>query len=330
MRIVFFGSGKFAVPVLQSVFDAGHEIACVVTQPDRPAGRGRKIRPTPVREHAEALGLDVLAVEDVNEPAVAERLLQSGARLGVVVSFGQKIGRALLEGFPAGLINAHASLLPKYRGAAPVNWAIINGEEVTGVTVFRLVEGMDAGPIILQRQTMIRPGETAEELEARLAGVACDAIKSALELFEGTDEPPMTPQDDSQATRAPKLQKADGFVDFSVPAWQAARRICGLWSWPGAACWFVKADGSKRERVILARAFVVDGQSEPTEPVGTILEDLTVQTGRGRIRIAEIKPAGGRLMRFEDFAHGRRISAGDRFEPISGTGETHGAEGEGR
>jgi len=314
MRIIFFGSGSFAVPILQSVIDAGHEVAGVVTQPDRPAGRGRKLRPTPVREWAEAAGLRTLAAEDVNAEAVVREVLGWGARLGVVAAFGQKIGPGLLEGFPAGMINAHSSLLPKYRGAAPVNWAIIQNEEVTGVTVFRLVERMDAGPILLQRETLIKPGETAEELAARLAGVACDAVRAALECFAETDNPPMTEQDESQATRAPKLSKADRYVDFAAPAWQVARRICGLWPWPCAAGEYVKADGSRRERVLFARAFIAEDAAGPPLPPGTIRDDLCVQTGEGAVRIAEIKPAGGRRMRFEDFARGRRLAPGDRFE----------------
>ena len=190
MRLVYFGSGQFAVPILRSVLGAGHEVLAVVTQPDRPAGRGRKLRPTPVKELALERGLRVIAVEKVNDPAITQEILGLGARIGVVAAFGQKIGKGLLEGFPAGLINAHASLLPKFRGAAPINWAIINAEDETGVTVFRLVERMDAGAMFLKRRTYIKPGETAEELESRLGGIACDAVKATLELFKDCDNPP--------------------------------------------------------------------------------------------------------------------------------------------
>jgi len=348
MRIVYFGSGQFAVPILQAVLGAGHEVAAVVTQPDRPAGRGRKIQPTPVRQIARERGLRVMAVEKVNEPAVTQEILGLGARIGVVAAFGQKIGKGLLEGFPAGLINAHASLLPRYRGAAPVNWAILNGEDETGVTVFRLVEAMDAGPVLVMRRTAIRPAETAEELEARLSNLASDAVLTALAMFEAGDNPPMTAQDESKATRAPKLSRKDGYVDFTQSAKVAACRVCGLWPWPGAACDFVKADGSRRERVILCRAAAVLNEGLRTQapagklpgvpgettkaladnltvalgradgpPPGTILADLTVQTGQGAMRICEIKPAGGRRMTFEEFARGRRVTAGDRFEMLS-------------
>lgn len=317
MRLVYFGSGQFAVPILRSILGAGYEVAAVVTQPDRPAGRGRKLRPTPVRELAEDRGLRVIAVEKVNEPAVTQEILGMGARLGVVAAFGQKIGPALLEGFPARMINAHASLLPKYRGAAPINRAILEGEQVTGVTVFRLVERMDAGAMIVKRQTQIGFGETAEELESRLGGVACDAVKAALEMFRTADDPPMEPQDESQATKAPKLSKKDGWVDFSDPAWKAARRICGLWAWPGAACDFRKGDGLRRERVILARAYVAANETDEKRPPGTILPDMTIQAGPGAIRITEVKPASSKLMRFEDFARGRRIVPGDRFETLT-------------
>jgi methionyl-tRNA formyltransferase len=358
MRIVYFGSGQFAVPTLQALLEAGHEVAMVVTQPDRPAGRGRKMQPTPVGQIARQRGLRVLAVENVNEPAVTREILGLGARIGVVAAFGQKIGKALLEGFPAGLINGHASLLPKYRGAAPINWAILRGEDETGVTVFRLVEPMDAGPVLVMRRTAIKTGETAEELEARLGEMACDAVNAALEMFAGSDNPPMVAQDESKATRAPKLSRKDGYVDFADPAPNVARRVCGLWPWPGAACDFVKADGSRRERVILCRAETIPGDrgtttalageppvapsddrmtealagkppvapgvmskppvapgGEASKPApGTILADMSVQAGQGAIRISEMKPANGRRMSFEEFARGRRLVAGDRFE----------------
>jgi methionyl-tRNA formyltransferase len=318
MRLVYFGSGQFAVRILQSVLGAGHEVAAVITQPDRPAGRGRKLRPTPVRDLAQERGLPVIAVEKVNDPAITAQILGLGARIGVVAAFGQKIGKALLEGFPAGLINAHASLLPKYRGAAPINWALINAEDETGVTVFRLVERMDAGAVFLKRRTFIKPGETTEDLESRLSGIACDAVTSAMELFKDTDNPPMEAQDESKATRAPKLSRRDGFVDFAEPAWKAARRVCGLWPWPGAACDFRKAEGVRRERVVFARAYVIrndDAADRP--PAGTILPDLSIQTGQGAIRVTQIKPANGKLMRLEDFVRGRRLAPGDRFETLT-------------
>lgn len=317
MRLVYFGSGQFAVPILQSIQGAGYEVAAVVTQPDRPAGRGRTLRPTPVRTLAEERGLKVIAVEKVNEESITREILGLGARIGVVAAFGQKIGAPLLNGFPAGLINAHASLLPALRGAAPINWAIMNGQQETGVTVFRLVERMDAGAILTMRRTLIRIAETAEELEVRLSGVACDAVKAALELFQNCDNPPMTPQDESLATKAPKLGRKDGVVDFSEPPWKVVRRICGLWSWPGAASDFRKSDGLRRERVILARAYVAANETDRPAPPGTILPDMTVQVGPGAIRVTEVKPASGRLMRFEDFARGRRIVPGDRFDTLT-------------
>ena len=236
----------------------------------------------------------------------------------MVAAFGQKIGKALLEGFPAGLINAHASLLPKYRGAAPINWAIINAEDETGVTVFRLVERMDAGAMFVKRRTFIKPGETAEDLESRLSGIACDAITSALELFRDCDNPPMEVQDESKASKAPKLSRKIAYVDLAEPAWKAARRVCGLWPWPGAACDFRKADGVRRERVIFGRTFSLRNDDPADKPApGTILPDLSIQTGQGVIRVTEIKPANSKLMRFEDFARGRHLAPGDRFETLT-------------
>ena len=160
MRMLFFGSGSFAVPTLRNM-QQNHDIAAVVTQPDRPSGRGRKLTPTPVKERALQLGLEVITAEQVNDESMVRRLLGFGADVGVVLAFGQKIGAPIRHGMPGGCINAHASLLPKYRGAAPFQWTILNGEEKAGVTVFKLVQRMDAGPILTIRWTSPKPEETA-------------------------------------------------------------------------------------------------------------------------------------------------------------------------
>ncbi len=317
MRIVVIGTGEFGVPALRALVRHGHQVRAAISQPDRPAGRGREVRPTPIRAAAGELGLRHIQTEDINAPDVRD--LAAEAELGVVVAFGQKIGRALLDTLPRGCVNIHGSLLPKYRGAAPYQWAIINGEENTGVTVFQLNERWDAGAILGQRTTRILDTETADELHDRLAALGAELIVETLADIEAGRGQPVA-QDPSQATRAPKLSKADGVVIWSQPAWQIVRRIHGLWSWPAAACVFAARTG-KQERVLLARAAVADPAAAPSDACGpgTFCEGLTVQTGAGRVRLLEVRPASGKLMSFEAFANGRHIGVGDRLLPV-GTG----------
>jgi len=311
MRIVFIGTGEFGVPALDALVRAGHEIVAAISQPDRPAGRGRVVQPTPIRAAAARLGCQHIQTADINSLDMAAVL--RGAEIGVVAAFGQKIGRGVLEAIPRGCVNIHGSLLPKYRGAAPYQWAILNGDETTGVTVFQLDERWDAGPIWAQRSTAIGATETADELHDRLAVLGAELIVATLaDMVAGRMRP--VAQDPTQATRAPKLTKADGYVDWSQPAARVARRINGLWSWPAAACLFVSRSG-RQERVLLARAAVADDTAIPTEatPPGAFCDRDVVQTGRGRVRLLEIRPAGGKLMPFDAFAHGRRVGPGDRL-----------------
>lgn len=314
MRIAFFGSGEFGIPTYRSLKGDGHEIVLVVSQPPRPAGRGREVQPTPLAAHAMGDGARVLTPADVNAPEVLAALREARADLAYVVAFGQKVGAAVRESFPVGIVNLHGSLLPAYRGAAPVQWAVIRGEPRTGVTVFRLVEEMDAGPILAQRETAIGEDETADELHDRLARIGCDCVRAALERLARRPDDAGDPQDASRATRARKLTKADGVVDFARPAEVVARRVNGLWSWPGAGCRFRSADGTRDEAVVLARArFDPAGRHAGAAIPGTIGETLTVATGRGAIELLEIKPAGGRVMDWQSFVNGRHVRPGDRF-----------------
>ena len=316
MRLIVLASGEFAVPTLRSIRgDERHEIACVVTQPDRGSGRGRKTTPTPVKQWAIEAGLETIEAETVNAPELVARLRAYDAVLGLVIAFGQKLGDELLDSFPLGCVNLHASLLPKYRGAAPFQWAVINGEERAGVTVFRLSNRMDAGPILATRWTFIKPEETAAELHDRLARIGPDAVRAALALHADGQLPAGEPQNPADATKAPKLSKADGRIDLAQPAAALAHRICGLWSWPGAACEFVSAAGDRRERVILARARAAEAYGPPPTP-GSIDARLFVATADGHIELLEVKPEGGRLMAWQEFVNGRHVKAGDRFESI--------------
>ena len=313
MRTIFAGSGEFAVPALRRLADRGGDIAFVLTQPSRQAGRGRKMTPTPVHRQADELGLEVIATHQANAPEIVERIRRGEVRLGVTAAFGQKIGSALLEAPVAGWINLHASLLPTYRGASPIHRVVLDRGERTGVTVFRLTERMDAGPVLTSRWTGINPEETTSELHDRLAGIACDALGAALPLFEN-DIPEGTPQDESKATPAPRLSKSDGRIDFSRPAEVEAAHICGMWSWPGATCDFVSTAG-RHERVTLARARVPELLPAASAlPPGRIDDRYYVAAGLGFVELLEIKPQGGRLMTWPDFVNGRHVQPGDRFE----------------
>ncbi|MBX3395300.1 MAG: methionyl-tRNA formyltransferase [Phycisphaerae bacterium] len=319
MRIVFFGSGEFAIPTFDSIRFDGHEIVTVVSQPDRARGRGKEPKPTPLKEVATSEGLPVICPEDVNTPEIVHEIKSHKADLAYVAAFGQKIGPELLTAFPVGIVNLHGSLLPAYRGAAPVQWAVIHGDEFTGVTVFRLVEKMDAGPILMQRRTGIGPDETADELHDRLARIGCDAVRETLKLLESNPAHRGEEQDAARATIARKLRKSDGFIRFDTPTIKLSHAICGLWSWPGAQCRFVSADGKRDELVTLARAVPYEGRTSPAaapSDCGVITSMMSVQTIDGELAVLEIKPAGGKLMSWQDYVNGRHVQPGDRLVPV--------------
>ena len=314
MRVAFLATGDFAAPALRALATGGHEVIVAISQPDRPAGRGRSVKPTSVHALADELRIRHIQTENVNSLDFAADL--EGAEIGVVAAFGQKIGRALLEALPRGCINIHGSLLPRYRGAAPFQWAIINGDDTTGVTIFQLDEAWDAGPVWGRRELRIGETETAAELHDRLARLGAALLLEVLTLIQRGDVRPQ-PQDASQATRAPKLSRNDSRVDWSQPAFNVARRINGLWSWPVATGLFAAPD-ARQERLQLARAQVADTTAGPNEqfPPGAFLADQSVQAGRGRVRLLEVKPAGGKLMPFEAFAHGRSVRPPARLLPL--------------
>ena len=319
MRILFFGSGEFAIPTFRSIAKDGHDIVSVVTQPDKVRGRGKTPSPTPVKAAAAEAGVPVVCPANVNAPEVVAHLKSLKADLAYVAAFGQKIGAELLATFPIGIVNLHGSLLPHLRGAAPIQWAVINGDTETGVTVFRLVEKMDAGPIITQRRTAIGIDETAGELHDRLARIGCDAVRDALQRLAAEPSMAGTAQDHTKATTAPKLKKSDGHIRFDRPVASVTHRICGLWPWPGATCRFISADGRRNELVTLARAVPYEGRtaaSQSPDDLGRITEMMSVQALDGTFTPLEIKPAGGKCMSWQDYVNGRHVQATDRFVSI--------------
>jgi methionyl-tRNA formyltransferase len=315
MKIIYLGSGEFGIECLNGLLQSAHQIQLVITQPPAPAGRGQKTKKTPVGIWANEKQLPILETDNVNTPQVIDVIRKHPADIFVVIAFGQKISKNLIDMMPKGAVNVHASLLSKYRGAAPINWAIINGEKQTGVSIITLAEKMDAGDIIAQAETDITPDETAGQLHDKLAKIAVPLLIKALNSIE-IDKAKFTPQDHSRATRAPKLKKSDGFIDFNVPAQVLCNKVRGLWPWPGATAEFTSKKTGKSCRVIIAQAQVVKTDNPEKLPVGTVDKDLNVICGQDAIKILSIKPAGGCIMNFTDFVNGRCCSSGDTFARV--------------
>lgn len=309
MRIIFMGTPEFAVPSLRRLHEKGHEIALVVTQPDRPAGRGRKLACSPVKLCASELGLDVAQPDNVNDEAFVRLLSDAGPEALVVVAFGQILSRQLLDVPSLGAVNVHPSLLPAYRGVAPMNWAIINGERETGVTTMFMAEKVDAGEIILARTTPIGERETAGELHDRLAVMGADLVAETLELLARGDAP-RSPQDVSKASYGRKFRPDDGEIDWSAPSWKVFDHIRGMTPWPGAYTWY------RGRKLLVLKAEPSTGagrRGEPGEVVSVEFDrGLEVAAGEGSVWLTELRPEGKRDMSAGAFARGYRPKVGTR------------------
>lgn len=310
MRVLFWGTPGFAVPSLRAIYGEGHDVVGVVTQPDRPAGRGRMLRASPVKEFAEGEMIPVLQPEKPVGDRFFEQVRALAPDISVVVAYGQILRREALDLPPNGSINVHASLLPELRGAAPINWAIMRGHEKTGITIMRMVEALDAGPILHVVEEPILPDETASELTARLAEVGAEALVEALALYE-VGEIHEREQDHDRSTYAPRIDRDTARVDWSLPAAEVALRIRGVDEVPGA--WTTL--GSDELKVYRPQ---VDGQRQG-EP-GVVLEadagderGALVACGKGALWIREVKPAGKRRMPTADWIRGRGLAAADRL-----------------
>lgn len=311
MRIVMLASGAFAEPTIRWLADSNYEIPLLITQPARGSGRGLRATPTPARHAAEEHGIQVLEVENVNTAEIIGAVRELDARVMLVIAFGQKLGPEFLSASPGGAINLHASLLPYYRGAAPINWAIVRGETQSGCTVFRIVQRMDAGPILAQDALDIEPNETAGALHDRLAQVGVETVKRALVQFENSEDPHGVAQDESLVTLAPKLKKTDGWVNFWGDGRTVLNHIRGMTPWPGATAFLKTAQQSHQMTILSAeRTDVLAGGLTP----GTLDSSYRVATADRLIQILEVQPAGGRAMAWRDFINGRRVVSGDRFE----------------
>jgi methionyl-tRNA formyltransferase len=301
LKLIFAGSGEFGLPTLRRLIADGHEIVRVFTQPDRPAGRGRKLTPTPIGAFAAGAGLPLTATANIN----AEPPIDADAM--VVIAFGQKIGDAVVNRPRLGSINLHASLLPKYRGAAPIHWAILRGETVTGNSVIRLAQKMDAGAVLGQSQVTIGELETTGELHDRLSIDGAPLVAQVLaELATGAAVE--RPQDESIATLAPKLNREISLLDFAQPPEVIARTIRGLYPWPGCRVQLIDRDGNPSVTVTLARARMHAPTSSAS--AGTIDAHGHVVTGNGTLEIVELQPQGKRPMRLTDFRNGHPWAQG--------------------
>ena len=309
MNIVFMGTPDFAVPTLKALVDAGHDVRAVFTQPDKPKGRGMKLTPPPVKEFALTCGIDVYQPQSLKrETETVTPLIRSfEPDCIVVVAYGKLLPPEVLAIPKYGCVNVHGSLLPKYRGAAPIQWTVLNGDEYGGVTTMLMAEGMDTGDMLIKKPVKVDINETSAEYYDRLSFVGAELLIETLDkLADGSITP--TPQNDSEATLAPMLDKSMSPTDFDLPAREVYNHINGLSDWP---CATAVLDG---KRLKLYRAAVVSEDSVGAEP-GTIIDpsDLTVACKTGAVRLLEIQPEGSRKMNASDYLRGHPVKKGTKF-----------------
>jgi len=300
------GTPDAAVPSLRRLLDDGHEIVAVWTQPDRPAGRGNKIHQSPVKEFAVSHNLPVIQPLKIKTEEAKGLFASQNSDAAIVVAYGRILAATFLNAPALGCINVHFSLLPEYRGAAPVNWAIVNGEKATGVTTMKIVEELDAGPILLQRRTEISESETAPELMARLAEVGAELLSETLKQIQSLEP---QPQQNDQATFAPILKRADGLIDWSLDAYAIARRVRGLQPWPNAFTTF------RSHRLIIWEAapeWIEQLRFAPGQIIEARGDRLVVAAGGGTaIRFLELQAEGSRRLKARDFLNGTHINVGE-------------------
>jgi methionyl-tRNA formyltransferase len=304
-KIVFMGTPDFAVPSLKALSKHGYEVSLVVTQPDRPKGRGRKIMPSPVKSAALSLGYDIVQPASVRTDEFAEQIMSINPDLFVVTAFGRILPENILAIPEKGAINVHASLLPKYRGSAPIQWVIINGEKKTGVTTMLMDKGLDTGDILLKDETMILPGDTASILHDRLAEMGAALLIKTLRRIESDGLQPV-PQDDSIATYAPLLKKKDGCIDWSLPAENIESFIRGVNPWPGAFTFYK----DQRLKIFKAIALRTDINENSGRVIKGFPDELIVATGKGALSILEIQSASGKRLPTIKFLQGNHIPPG--------------------
>jgi methionyl-tRNA formyltransferase len=309
LRIAFFGTPAFAVPTLEALLASRHPVAGVVTQPDRPRGRGRRVSESPVKAVAVAAGVPVIQPDRLRDPAMLETLRGWQPDLGVVAAYGKLIPEDVLKLPRHGMINVHASLLPKYRGAAPIHRAVIDGEAETGVTIMRLEKMLDAGPMLAKVKRPIGPDETSDLIEPDLARLGASLLVEVVEqIAAGTVQQEL--QDFMLCSYAPKLTKEEGLIDWTLPASYVHNRVRGLYPWPHA---YTYLDGT-RIIVLKTRVEDVTTGAEPGTVVDVTREAIHAATGQeGRVAIERVQLEGGRPLTTREFLAGHPIVPGQRF-----------------
>jgi methionyl-tRNA formyltransferase len=304
--VVFFGSPSFSLPALEALLDAGHRVPLVVSQPGKPVGRKGDVTDPPVAVRAKSLGIHVFQPSTLKDDAAVARLAETRADLFVVVAYGRILAQRVLDLPRLGCLNVHGSLLPRWRGASPVQAAILAGDAVTGVSIMKMDAGMDTGPVYAMRETRIEQEESAEELGARLAAMGADALVETLSFLEGEGGRGLLPQDSSSATTCPKISREDARVDWTRPALELVRRGRAFTPWPGL--FTIR----RSARVKLSGLSLVAGGSPP----GFLLEAgprLVVACGDGAVSIATLQAEGRKLLSAAEFVRGERVSPGERW-----------------
>jgi methionyl-tRNA formyltransferase len=314
LRVVYMGTPDFAVPALEALIDSHHEVVGVFTQPDRESGRGKKVRRPAVKIVAEQADVPVFQPDRVKKNDEAfEALAQWEPDVVVVAAYGQILPESILELPRLGCVNIHASLLPKYRGAAPINWAIVHGEDTTGVTIMQMDVGLDTGPMLESHEVPIPADMSAQQLHDRLAGLGGEVIVEALDKLDAGELEP-TPQDDQASSYASMLSKRDGQIDWTKSGNEVANHVRGFNPWPGAYARHLTADDDTT-RIKFHRARHVDAHGEPGEVLEADASDgrLVIACGEGAIECVEVQAPGRKAMDARDFLNGYEIDAGDRF-----------------
>ena len=316
MRLVMMGTGPFAVPTYRRLYDTHHTIAALVTRPSSPHRGRRPVPVDPIREIARARNTPIFDPQDVNSEESLAELTGYGADLLVVCDYGQILSAATLGTSRLGGINLHGSLLPKYRGAAPVNWAIFHGETETGVSVIHMTPRLDAGPVIARDRTPIGPDETAQQLEERLSELGARLVLRAIDSLEAGRADAL-PQDPASASKAPRLDKTDGAIDWGRPAAAIKDHVRAMQPWPKTYTFWHRR-GGQPVRLILGPVSVVEASDADT-PGGTVLEAtgdrLVVAAGCGSVVVQTVQPAGKRMLSVAEFLCGYHVQPGDRFGP---------------
>lgn len=310
MKVVYMGTPDFAVGALEALIEAGHQVTAVVTQPDKPKGRGKEVQMSPVKACALKYNIPVLQPVKIKEAEAVETLRTYQADIFVVAAFGQILSEEILAMPKYGCVNIHASLLPKYRGAGPIQWAIINGEKITGVTIMRMDKGLDTGDMLFQKEVAVAPDETADTLHDKLAEAGAHLIVEALAKIEAGDVTPVK-QKDEESCYAKMLTKAMGRIDWQMDAKKLDCLIRGLISWPGASTVFRGKSLKIWKEEVVSEQDGFNAMAQPGTVVRVEKDAFYVQTGKGILKILEVQPEGKKRMAVKDFLPGYPVKVGE-------------------